>query len=103
MKTLGEICLNRSITLRAPKSGEQHDQTAPRLADARSPTTASGQFGRYPATLSPCFTPSSLRKAAREAVSAFSSPQVTLESSSPSAATTSATSSSYLFLKTCSA
>src|SRR6266513_1167389 len=98
MKTLGAICSNRSTTLRAPKSGEQHDQIAPTLADARRPTTASGRFGRYAATLSPGFTPSSLKYAARDAVSALSSPHVTWESSSPSPAEIRATSSSYLFL-----
>src|SRR5271154_6179028 len=46
MKTLGEISLNRSTTACAPWSGETQDQTAPRLADARSPTTAPGQVGR---------------------------------------------------------
>jgi hypothetical protein len=44
--TLGSIWAKRSTTLRAPKSGEHDDQTAPRLAVARKAATASGTFGR---------------------------------------------------------
>src|ERR1700747_3405681 len=50
MSTVGSICANLSITLRAPKSGEHDDQTAPRLAVASRPMIASGPFGRRAAT-----------------------------------------------------
>ena len=43
----------RSTTPRVPKSGEQEDQIAPRLVAASIATTASGRFGRKPATRSP--------------------------------------------------
>ena len=66
MSTVGSICANLSITLRAPKSGEQDDQIAPRLAAASRPTTASGTFGSRAATRSPRPTPSPAQ-AARDA------------------------------------
>ena len=59
------ICAKRSITLRAPKSGEQLDQIAPIDAQARNAATASGMFGRYATTRSPGPTPSA-RKPARD-------------------------------------
>ena len=43
--TFGSICAKRSITLRAPKSGEQRDQTAPSDAHARNAAAVSGMFG----------------------------------------------------------
>ena len=45
--TFGSICAKRSITLRAPKSGEQLDQIAPIDAHASCAAIASGMFGRY--------------------------------------------------------
>ena len=44
---MGSIWPNRSTTLRAPNSGAQLAQIAPRLAVARNATTVSGMFGRY--------------------------------------------------------
>jgi hypothetical protein len=41
-----ELRQHGSTTLRAPKSGEQLDQTAPRLAVARNAAIASAMFGR---------------------------------------------------------
>ena len=43
--TDGSIWVKRSMTLTAPISGEQLDQTAPRLAQARKAMTACGVFG----------------------------------------------------------
>jgi hypothetical protein len=57
MSTVGSICANRSMTLRAPKSGEHDDQMAPMLAVASRPMTASGTFGSRAATRSPRRTP----------------------------------------------
>ena len=59
--TVGSICANRSMTLRAPNSGAHAAQVAPRLAVARNATTVSGMFGRYAATRSPRPTPSRCR------------------------------------------
>src|SRR5713226_1623268 len=76
MSTLGLICPKRSRTAAAPKSGEQQDQIAPTLAQARKATTASTEFGRYAPTLSPGATPKALSLAAREEVILSSSPHV---------------------------
>jgi hypothetical protein len=46
ISTLGSIWPKRSSTPEMPKSGEQEDQTAPRLAVASMPITASGALGR---------------------------------------------------------
>ena len=72
MSTVGSICANRSITLRAPKSGEHDDQIAPMLAVASRPMTASGTFGSSAATRSPRRTPSERRPRATRATSAAS-------------------------------
>ena len=45
-RTSGFICLKRSTTLPAPKSGEQLDQTVHGSAEASRAITASGIFGR---------------------------------------------------------
>ena len=44
--TLGSICEKRSMTLRAPNSGAQVAQIAPRLTVAANATSVSGMFGR---------------------------------------------------------
>jgi hypothetical protein len=44
--TFGEIWPKRSTTPCTPKSGEQLDQTAPRLAVASIAATDSGRLGR---------------------------------------------------------
>jgi hypothetical protein len=72
--TVGRICANRSMTLCAPKSGEQDDQMAPRLAVASSPMSASGMFGRNAATRSPWPTPSARSAPRTRPTSAASSP-----------------------------
>jgi hypothetical protein len=43
---LGSIWPKRSSTPRTPKSGEQEDQIAPRLAVASIAAVASGRLGR---------------------------------------------------------
>jgi hypothetical protein len=44
--SFGSIWPKRPSTLRAPNSGAQVAQTAPRLAVAMKATSASGMFGR---------------------------------------------------------
>ena len=63
--TVGSSCTRRSITLRAPSSGAQLAQTAPRLAVAANATTVSGMLGRYATTRSPGPTPSRCESRAR--------------------------------------
>src|SRR5579872_5636516 len=75
MRTLGLIWLKRSTMLGTPKSGEQLDQTAPRLEVASKPTTASGIFGTIAATRSPFLTPIDFNEVAMAEVSRESSPQ----------------------------
>src|SRR5699024_596030 len=65
-KTVGSICLNRSITIALPKSGEQLDHIAPILADAKKAITDSGIFGIKATTRSPFCTPASFKLAAKE-------------------------------------
>ena len=62
--TRGASWLNRSITPRQPKSGEQLDQMAPMLVVASIAMTACGMFGRQDATRSPGRTPSSRSRVA---------------------------------------
>ena len=57
-----------------PNSGEQDDQTAPRLTTASMAITVSGRFGMYPATRSPAATPASRSDPARLATLSNSSP-----------------------------
>ena len=73
MSTFGAIWPKRSCALAAPKSGEQEDQTAPRLVVASMPMTASGPFGRNAATRSPGPTPRRRRPAAARPVCSWSS------------------------------
>lgn len=70
----------RSTTLRAPKSGEALDQTAPMLETARNAMTASAMFGRYATTRSPPSTPRPRRPVATRAVWSRSSPHVISDS-----------------------
>ena len=65
----GAICPNRSTTPSTPKSGEQLDQIAPIDAAASMAITASGIFGRKPATRSPATTPMARKAAATRATS----------------------------------
>src|SRR2546428_7151017 len=103
MRTFGSICLNLSITLAAPKSGEQLDQIAPMLAQANRPTTASGLLAMKAATRSPLPTPNLLSHAARDAVSRSNWLHVTDRDSPDSFLKTNASLSLVEFLKTCSA
>src|SRR3954447_7241645 len=67
--TFGSIWANRSTTARGPKSGEQDDHTAPRLAQARNAATAPGDVREgcdHPVALTDAEPPEP-RRAARRA------------------------------------
>src|SRR5438552_115783 len=63
----GAIWPKRSTTPATPKSGEQDDQTAPRLVAASIAITVSGMFGMNPAE-APTGRPEPLRRCDRPAV-----------------------------------
>ena len=76
IRTVGSIWATRSTTLRAPNSGAQEAQIAPREAQARKATSASGMFGTNATTRSPRPTPSRRSPARARPTCSASSPKV---------------------------
>src|SRR5690606_17554016 len=60
-RSLGSICSKRSARALSPKSGEQHDQMAPKLFTAKKIATVSILLFSTPTTRSPFRIPLSIR------------------------------------------
>ena len=84
-------------------SGEQLDQTAPMLAQARNAMLVCGVFGMQETTRSPAFTPIRFRYPARAPVSAANRSQPMCSVAPRSLRAISAGQAGVAFLKACSA